>query len=49
MRNASQVLSKTVILMRWVHRTRGSDRYPITLVKLGRIKINVVAKRISPA
>lgn len=44
-----QVLPKTAVLMLCVHGMWRLRRHPITLVKLGKIRISVVAKRISPA
>jgi len=44
-----QVLPKAAVLVLCVHGIRRLNRHPITLVKLGKIRISVVANRISPA
>ncbi len=44
-----QVLPKAAVLVLCVHGIWGVRGYPITLVKLGKIRISVVAKRMSPA
>ena len=41
-----QVLPKTAVQVLWMY---GVEGHPITLVKLGKIRISVVANRISPA
>ena len=44
-----QVLPKAAVLVLCVHGVWGAGCYPMTLVKLGKIRISVVANRISPA
>ena len=44
-----QVLPKAAVLVLYVHGIWRLNRHPITLVKLGKIRISVVANRISPA